>query len=55
MIRAYLAKRDLAQRVAREKAHNADYRARRDRALTPSRRSHIEALLAGYVRERSNG
>lgn len=44
-------KRYFAQHtLARQKAHNADYRARRGRALTPSRRSHIQALLADMDR-----
>lgn len=49
-IHQHIAKRKLAKYVARQKAYMADYTLRRERALTPERRSHINALMG-----RSNG
>ena len=39
--------------VARGRAANADFAARRSQQLTPARRAHIENLLAGHVRPRA--
>ena len=54
-LRQRAAQKRLAQLTADSKAANATWKANRDRQLSPSRKTHIAAVIGGFIRPRTKG